>query len=116
MSDIWSRTFTIPAGTSATTITLPAMPYGAGRMLVSKVGGSDDLWISVGTQPATVGGDNVLFIPAGEPERVIDIGGLLQRGQHRSTWQNWSFTVVYPAGGMVTFELLDPCGLEPTLN
>lgn len=114
MADHYSRAFTIPAGAAPTTVTLDAMPFGAGRMNVSRLGVPADLWLSVGRDPASVGGADVVFLPAAKVDEVVDISGLLQREQHAATYPDWSFTVVCVAGCQLNVELLDACGLDIT--
>jgi hypothetical protein len=114
MADHYSRTFTIPAGPASTTVTLDGMPFGAGRLSVSRLGAPADLWLSVGRDPASVGGEDVVFLPAAKVEEVVDISGLLQREQHAATYPDWSFTVVCVAGCQLNVELLDACGLDIT--
>ena len=111
MADHYARTFT---AAGATTLTLDGMPYGAGRMIVSKVGGDNgDLWLSVGNAVAAVGANNCVVIPDGKSDEMVWINGLLQRTQHLATYPDWSFTVDYT--GQIHVEVLDVCGLEPDL-
>ena len=77
MADHYARTFT---AAGATTLTLDGMPFGAGRLIVSKVGGDNgDLWLSVGNATAAVGANNCVVIPDGKSDEMVWINGLLQR-------------------------------------
>jgi hypothetical protein len=116
MPDHYARTFPAVPGNTTTTITLDAMPYGAGRMIVTKLGGATgDLWLSVGHAPATVGAPDVIVIPSGVPDEMVFINGLLQRVQHTASYPDWSFTVYWAgAGGGLHVEVLDVGGLVPS--